>query len=345
MPAEILDLYFDINLSLPIVIVLFPAEDQNDWNAIYYEARDLIESLAGRINSLFFLGSNNRYPIRNPRDFSDNGPNWYNENRGRASLLRPVVEQIGSEFNGSIAIITSLLPIDIDDWRDTEYWGRMAFIRIGQRAFGEVIEALDNPVEKIYIAGEGFVPLCFVTDQNSRSEVVWDEGNFRLTISPSTQSFSYHIKALCPESPPSLYIKREKGPIQNIKAYQENQPWFQFPEWRNIDERIAPVIRAGILKREFTCSQCGSSHSYETFICPKGDVILKGMPLSTCILFKENQYLSLTDCFAYPLSNHNKVITKDGKLYELNGSKWNFIKEIAPYEEVDDGMWGLFHRI
>lgn len=352
MSESILDIYFDINISIPVSVILEAGE--NTWTVTQDIATKLIGSIPGRLHNLYFLGNPTCYSVSIPRDFQDKGPGWFAENKGRVTLVSPILERLQNEkFNGMIVIICSTLPVDMDDWQGSEVSERILVVTTKETTLGcnykeinstsgteSITRLLDNPVKELFIKGTGFVPLCF---EVKSVKVVIEDGIFRLMIPPLTDKC--HIKALCLEELPLLYIKREKGEVQNIKPSKE-RPWFELSNWQEIPQGLKPIIHAGISKQDFECPQCKKAHPYDTFVCPLGGPILQGLPLSTCILFKKEKYLSITDSlFAYPLKNNQKIVTKEGELYEWKDKLWKSINKISPYEEVDDGVWAVFNKI
>jgi len=140
-------------------------------------------------------------------------------------------------------------------------------------------------------------------------------------------------------------MKRLKGDCEIING-KEEFPWFAEPSWDEIPEDLKSVVAAGILKTDYKCPQCNGIHRYDTLICPQGDIILKGIPLNTCILFNNDGYfLCLRERYAYSLRNNQRVVTKEGNIYDWETDRWVFLHKIKAYEEIDNGVWALFHRI
>jgi len=346
------NLYFNVSLSFPIKLVIGPLKET--WERTYRLADELIQRLPGRLRTLYFLGNSRSYPLTLPRDFRENAPSWFGENKNRVSLIRPILEE-NKDFKGMLIVVSSHAPVDLNDWQDTEIIKKTLFVRLSSESFGDdlnevdaklgtsrIMEAINNPATRIFIQGEGFVPIRWEIEPNTETEVSYTDGLFKLTISPPEERIEVHLKCLARKSP-LLFIEREKGQIEGISGEMEH-PFFDEPEWQEIPEEIRPVVEAGISKKNFACPQCGSLHRYDTLICPQGDLILRGLP-TTYLLFTKEKYLPLSDRYAYLLKDGLSLITRDGSLYKLHDDGWKYIKKIEPYERVDDGLWALFHRI
>ncbi|MEW6095866.1 MAG: hypothetical protein AB1567_04985 [bacterium] len=234
---------------------------------------------------------------------------------------------------------------------------RLLFVRTDEEVFADnyneidsscgierIIELLDNPLKEFSIEGVGFVPLCFEVNSEKKAEVVLKDGIFSLKMPTLEERLECHIKAICQKDTPLLYIHRKGGVVQTTEG-KEEKAWFDLPSWQNMQEELKPIIKAGISKKEFRCPQCDMTHKYDTLLCPQGDVILQGLPLFTCILFTKDKYLSLTDWFAYPLDDNQKIITKDGNLYCFEDNMWKFKNKISLYEKIDDEVWAVFNKI
>lgn len=349
-----LNLYFDVNFPQPVVFLLEAPEEQDKWNRIFNTAYQLLKALPGRVNTVYFLGNRKAYNIALPDDFTRDSPGWYNENKGRVCLVNPIFDKLEKE-SLLIVVICSKLPVDIEDWNDSELLERTLFVTISDKPLGSsyneidsrcptssIVAALNNPVKEVYIKGNGFVPLCFELESKGKASVDYNENDgFVLKISAEEEKVQIHILAISTEFP-KLYVKRNRGKEEIFEAKEENQ-WFSEPSWQEIDSLWQNIIDAGIKKESFTCPQCKKFHKFSTILCPEGDIILKNLPLGTCVLFKGKEWLPLSDLYAYPLKENKRVITKEGKLYDYENGIWKFKRDISPYEEVDNGMWGLFH--
>ncbi len=343
------ELCYEVNLSVPVVLLLEAAQDS--WTKIHYFVSELIRALPGRINKMYFIGNRNAYFIGIPQHFLQNSPAWFNENKDRVMLITPIFEQLEKEFSSCmIAIICSKPPIDAMDWQGNALLDRTIFANLGDdKIFGEdyeelhnpdtsqIIDALNNPAEALYIESHDFMPLCFSAD-SANIEVLFDNNKFRLKLTPKSELITIHISALCKEVP-KLKVKRKKG--EEVYMGKEENPWFSLPNWKKVSDELKPIVSAMKQKKEFTCPQCNKLHLYNTFTCPEGDIILKDLPLNTTILLKGDNYLIISDWFAYSLSN-TKVITKDSMLYDYKEDKWHFIKKIN-FEEIENNVFAIFH--
>lgn len=348
MYKKIINCLFKIPLSTPLVLILEPLEETT-----HEVARKLIESFPGRIKALYFLGNLKFYNILVPRDFSENSPCWFNENKGRVPLIGPIFELL-KDFPGTIAVVTSRLPVDIEDWFETDILKRTIFIRTTEKqlhpdivelpanSLSEIKAALENPVVEIIIKGKNFVPLQFKTEPMAEIEVIYEKNEFILKITPSHRELELHLLAFGNQMP-LLYLKRAKGNTEIIKG-QEEKPYFSEFIWQKIPEDIKPIFFSMISKEPYKCPYCNEFHNYDCLLCPKGQLILRGIQLDTFILFTEDTYLPFSEGYAY-LLNDNEIVTKDGMVFRWEDEKWQLIKKIKFFDEVSNGVWGLFHRI
>jgi len=355
VPPRILDLCFKVNFSAPIALVLERSE--TIWERIYKVTEGLIRSLPGRIAGLYFLGNTRRYPISIPRDFTDHIPGWFMENKGRVTLINPILETLKKDgFKGMVVVIAAKLPVDIDDWLDTEVFEQILFVRMAEESFGEpyneidgsaridsIMDVLENPVREVFVAGKGFAPICYEVNPADRIKISYEDSEFRLKIPPHGEKLEIHLKALS-EGIPRLHMIRERG-AEEIVAGKEEAAWFCKQQWQRIPEKLKPVIEAGISKGYYRCPQCDEDHKYDVLFCPYGDIVLKGIPLNTCVLFTGENYLPLSEWYAYPLGNGRKLITREGNIYDWETGEWIFSHPVSLYERIDNGVWGLYHRI
>jgi len=347
------NIFFDVSLSFPIKLVIEPREEA--WASLYKVADGLIRCLFGRLMTLYFLGNSKSYSFTTLNDFRENAPFWFSKNKNRVSLIRPILEE-NRNFKGMLIVISSQPPVDLDDWKDTDIIKKTLFVRLSKEPFSDELElnevdaelgtnqimnAIGNPVTRIFIQGKGFVPIRWEIDPKTETNVFYTDSLFKLTISnPPQGGIELHLKYLAQE-PPLLFIEREKGQTECISG-EEEQSYFDEPEWKEIPKKIRKIVEAGISRKDFTCPQCGSLHTYNTLICPQKDLILRGLP-ATCLLLTKEKYLSLSDQYAYPLKD--SIITKYGEIYKWKNKKWKYIKEVEPYEKVNNGLWALLHRI
>jgi hypothetical protein len=347
--------YFSANLESPIALVLQPSSLIENWQKIFNLGRELINKFPGKINEIFFLGNRQPYQILIPSDYEAQVPGWYSRNKGRISLITPIIETLHKEnFKGMMVVISFQEPIDFYDWEGTEVFKQIIRLNPDEPIdWEDVQERLDNPVKDCFIKSPGFVPLRFefedkgVVPEREKVKVLKEKGSFVLQLPTSIKSIQFHIESLFLK-PPLLFIKRENETEEVIRGSEE-LPWFEKIQWQNVPENVAIVVKAGILKQGFKCPQCGEEHNYNVLKCPSGGIILRGIPTQTTVLFKEEngsfKYFPLIEHFAYPLMDKRKIVTNEGEIYEWDEERWCFIKKLSSYEEVEKNVWALFHRI
>lgn len=355
--SEIMNFYCEVSFAVPAVLVVEPSED--NWKDILRVSTEIIDALPGRVRRLYFLGRNERYPVRTQGDIRKGGPGWIKENAGRPLLINPVLEDLGGEdFNGVILLLSSKLPIDLDDWEDTDIIERIIFIDMGSgEIYGKynVVNLSDVSVQipslvkndplEVFVSGDGFAPVCYSIESCKSSSVLFEEGKFVIKIEPSSENLKIHLAAICDDnSYPELNIKRQKSfKIEKI-AFKPENPWFK-EKWNKIPDNLRSIIRSCISSEHFICPQCKRKHESDTLTCPEGGPILRGLPVGGCLIFSEDEYFFLMESSSYPLGN-SRLLTGNGKIYKLNDEcLWEYLKDLEPYERVDDGLWGLLYRI
>lgn len=364
MSQKIMHLKYDINYEYPIILILEANIEKDVWNRIFSIANEIVKSFPGKVTEAYFLANRKPYSIQHSTSFEKNCTGWKSENEGRVALLNPILEKLQEEnFNGLIVVITSKIPVDIEDWIEDEFIRQTVFITVNTELpddyedivqlraecdIGFITDELKNQVQEVWIEGDGFVPLAYDIKQGGTLKVNFENGKFYLSIYPQStdKHLELHLKSLS-ITIPVLHLKRKKGGETIYKPERERQ-WIEEPRWQNLDmldNDARRVILAGIEKKDYVCPQCGNTHKYDTLICPEGGPVLKGIPHNVCVLFNKDKYMSFSpNMFAFPLSG-NRVITKDGNLFEWNNGKWLKLGEVEPYQEVDNEMWALLHRI
>ncbi|HRR96981.1 MAG TPA: hypothetical protein P5150_09675, partial [Candidatus Ratteibacteria bacterium] len=350
------DISFTANLSNSIVLVIHPSKEFKD--KIFYIGKEIVSRLPGRIEGIYFLGSNKKYTISIPRDFEENFPRWFNDNENRVNLISPIFEEFEkNSYYSTIAVICSSIPYDLDDWNANKIIKRTLFINVSDNhsnknyyteinlkgGISEIINALNDPAINIQIRGQGFIPIFYEIHSKGKIETpVYKKGEFIINIILEEEFIDVHLKAFFLKNPPYLYIKREKGVEEKIQGKIGK---FIVPEiiWQELPKELIPVFEAFFSKSEYICYQCGKKHLYTTLVCPEGSVVLKNIPLGKVILFnKEYMFYPLSD-FAFVFEKSGKIITNDGKLYKLHNEKLDFIKNIELCEEVEKNVFALYH--
>lgn len=359
MPPRILNLCFPLNFKASLVLVLEPCADE--WQMIYTLAADLVQTLPGQFGEVRFLGQRQSYLFFGAKDFRDKIPGWWADNKNRVSLLGPVLEDLQQQgFQGLTTVVCSKPPVDLDDWKETPALRQTLFLKVGETSFPDycwvmeankveprMVEALTNPPLEITVQGQGFVPLAaaFQPPEDGSPRIFFRDGGFVMEISISSTASQLHVQALCLAEAPWLRVKRAMGQIEDIAGHEESA-WFQEPTWKKLTATLQPIVAAGVTRTDYLCPQCHSRHLYSELLCPEGDLVLKDLPLNTCLLFTRDAYLSLTEeLYAFPLNKGEKVIARDGRVYRaLNGS-WQDCGPVEPFKQVDDNVWALYHHL
>lgn len=352
MPPRVLDLHYTLRYAAPLIMLL--EAQTSTWQTVLGLAAGLVERLPGRWQGLYFLGNRTRYSLTLARDLREQAPAWYSANQGRVSCVGPQFEALEQErFSGRIVVLTSQMPVDLEDWLDTATLSRLLMIGVGEgqaslpveqiegrQGVEAILTKLEDPPRTLQIQGPGFVPLTFDIKEGGAVQVQETDGEFQLNITPGGERLDLHLRALANE-PPDLIVQHQKSRATRL-AGEPEAPWRREQLWQPLPDALRPVVEAGIANRSFVCPQCGESHPSHCLLCPRGDLILKGMPLNTFILLTRTTWLSLADSFAYPLSD-NRLLARNGQLYRWNKERWELHHTVHPYEQVDDDRWAIFH--
>ncbi|MBE2899480.1 hypothetical protein DNK57_01360 [Methanothermobacter thermautotrophicus] len=351
--SEIMNLYCEVKFTTPVILVLEPSSAL--WADILRVATEIIDSFPGRVKRVYFLGQKEHEPVRTSGDLKRDGPRWLRRGIDRPILINPILEELKEEkFTGIIVIVSSRLPLDIEDWEGTDVPGRMIFVNMGDgeiegpcRVIGrsninlEIAPLMNIEPGEVFVSGDGFVPVNYSVEPCRSSETVFRDGEFILNIEPSSERLKIHLAAICGDRFPELIIRRHNG-TEKV-SFREEKPWFN-QEWNRIPDDLREIIKSAAETGKFRCPCCGEKHDADTLICPSGDLILRGLPAGRCILFRGEEYISLTHVHAYPLED-GKIITSEGKIYRLKDDGWEYLKDVEPYERVADDLFGLFYKI
>ncbi len=366
---RIVNLYADALFSSAIVLIIEAAEDE--WETIHALTAGLVQAAPGKIQKLFFCGNRTGYSVSRAQKITELLTGAFSSNMNRVSMIGPIFELLEKEnFAGEIAVICAHPPVDLMDWYDTEMLAKTLFIPVhdkekasfiddiqqipGRAGAGKIIHELHNPVCEVVLQGRGFVPLRWTMPAKMTGSVELKDGSFRLRIPIAETRFELHLQALClPAACPQLSVRRkrtngtvtESGMEEPVDALKEENVWFEAQQWKPIPDQLISVLEAKRNRRSYRCPQCGGQHDHTTLSCPFGGPVLTGMPLNSCLLFTGSRYLDLSEVNAFSLHDGNTIITRQGEIYHADKGRWDLIRTVNSFEEVDNGIWALFNSV
>ncbi len=109
-----------------------------------------------------------------------------------------------------------------------------------RQGFNQILAAADPPVE-VWVSGEGFCPVQYALHPGGEVRASFQNGTFRLDISPRHTTRHLHLKALCGKTLPADTCA-VSGVIRRLLWSQEEHPWFSEPTWEKLPEDLRPVI-------------------------------------------------------------------------------------------------------
>ncbi len=360
--TELLNLSAEQTISSSVILFVESSDGDHWQRQICPTIEKLVKTNPGKIEKLFFLGNTKSYPVVGTEKIIELLSGVFKENENPVSLIGPLYEVLKENgINDEIAVICTELPVDIDDWQDTEMLERSLFITAHGTLPGEnirhiqnsmtastIFSQLNNPVREVMMKGAGFAPLRWGIPDAMTGEVAFSDNGFCLRIPLNGERLDLYVQAICnDDAPPEKIACRTRGNINEKGAFTiEKKPWFEEECWQTTPEQLLPVIEAKRKREPFVCPQCKGKHDHNTLLCPEGGAILKGMPLETCLLFSKEKYLPLTgNLYAIPLQNNKKIITRDGEIFQIIDGRWQAERTITQFEEVDNDTWGVLTKI
>ncbi len=348
---------FDVPLSSRIILGMEAPEGEDAWKAIRGFSQGLVESLPGRIHGLYFLGNIRAYPLRIPRDFSENASVWYRENRGRICLINPVLESVREIRATDMVVLVCLHhPVDLEDWTGSPLQNSIILVNTGDAHFDTpfqevshsmgaagLLGELTNRVLDARVTGEGFMPLAFELESKGQVDVSVDESGFSLRIMPGDERIVLHLRAMG-SSAPLLTLKTERETRDETVGKTESS-WFT-GRWQPLLKEEAVIVKDMIERGVYTCPQCGKEHSADCLCCPTGGPVLPRAPLNTGVFFQQDRFFALEPpWYALAFNNAQGVFTREGHVYRQGRGCWRHEGHIKRLTEVDHGLWILHHTI
>jgi len=354
-------LRFEVKLSDSLVVVLEPRTE--GWKKINGCTSKLFDDLQGMLDSVYFGGSSKQYPTL---DYLESAPAWLDRHKNRPFLINPIFEHLEkSGHQGMIAVVCTQPPLDLEDWLDTSLLERTVFIRF----CGEHLSTCTNEIDgamgissvdiqktfrqqilSITVEAKGLMPLrCEIIgdDKQKMPRLVTCGSEYRITPvkSSMTKHMTIHLEAYSLETP-RLKISMDKGDDIYIEGVTDKWFFDVSQEKRPIPAKLVNKFAALKEGKSLPCEACQEDHEPGVWSCPeKRTTILQDIPPKTVILCMGNDYLHLSNWFAFPLVREQKVITSDGTIRSLsNDGKWLQTGTIKNGTRFNDDIWGFYHN-
>lgn len=237
---------------------------------------------AGMDCALYFLGNPAPYP---PSNLAGRAGRWFQENRGRASLVTPVWEALPLAEPAKIVIIGAGPIFDLEDWQGTPLAQRLLLVNMGESLQGkhplaeEVVaptasdlgRRLYDPVVRVEISGPGFMPTWW---DNAAYRLEMTAGEARL-VAEGAGDTSLTMHYLCTAAGEAQAVVTRAGGEQAVVPLEPAGAPTP-PEGTRSDLRPEEVtiLHQVIQGRPFTCLRCGRQHAWDTTRCLEGTCIL-----------------------------------------------------------------------
>lgn len=264
-----------------IAFVLDASGAQPDWQKICSLTRDLLNTLPGATKvKIFFLG--NAEPLAKTQ-LERNMDLFYQKNRGRASIINPVFEQLEAEDETTILVLGAGRIFDAEDWRDTPLLQRTLFVRCGDQTLtgglchewepgSEQLQSqLYNPVTRVVLSGQGLMPFF------------WNNAAYHLndTMLTAEQAESYAVQVgflSAREGQPEALATLANGATR-LLPLQECEPPLLHYTWKAVSQQETEVFRQCQQQGNYRCPICGDEHPGTQLKCDQFKTRILGTPI------------------------------------------------------------------
>lgn len=247
--------------------------------AIATLAREVLAALpAGVERALYFLGNATAYPWQ---QLEGQDGRWFEENRGRASLVTPVWERLALEEPATIVVIGAGRIFDLADWAGTPLAERALLVSMGQAlqddpVVGEelvepgpvdLLRRLHDPVTGVEISGPGFMPLW------------WDRPGYRLRLAggraalvgEELDDYGLNLRFVAPpEAAVRAHLSLASGRQREEPLRPVEGPIMAPVQKGTLPPEEAEILFRAIAREPFTCPHCGRPHPWDTRRCLAG---------------------------------------------------------------------------
>ena len=326
--------------------------------------QQVMSELPARVQrTLYFLGNPSGY---DPNQFARQAPQWFEENRQRASLMTPVYEALAGDDNLIVVIIGSGKIYDLEDWMGTPSLRRTLLVSMGESLRGalsvveeivkptahELCQRLYDPVTSVHISGPGFMPIR------------WDNSGYRLNLAAGNASligerledYSLTLRYFAIDLVKATMTHANgKKSITPIEAVEDDATVAKQVGWLTTEE--VAIFRKAVHQEPFTCIHCGEQHPWDTLYCLHGAIILGELVYLSLqqhnatgfVLFRFSENgvsFELCACNVLRL-DIGMVAIKEGKkatIYRFDDQKEEWVKmegALKPYHQVREGEYAI----
>jgi hypothetical protein len=271
-----LSLSLRLDTSRRVVFVLDASESCRDEQG---RVVSLVQEVLGRLpsglgSSIYFLGNPHAYPAE---EFERNASRWFEENHGRASVIRPVIGSLVHGGYDRVAIVGSGTIYDLQDWLDTETRAKILLVAVGEpmcsddgalagcRAeAGEVAAALYDPLSEARISGRGFMPLRW---SNAGYEVELEEGGVALAAR-GLEDYGIELRCFAEQGAGLRCLvthasgKRVDHRFEHVALAEEKTA-----RGAVLNAKEAAAFQRAAQREDYVCPLCGSPHPWRTLQC------------------------------------------------------------------------------
>ncbi len=359
---------FNIEGAASYAVILDASESAYNYKSNILELAQKVVSalplnLGGRI---YFLGNPKAY---SPNNFSSKGSDWFDDNRGRGSVIAPIFDALSCESQVRVVIIGSGRIFDLEDWiglpilRNTRLISleeplgdqRFAAQESSELSHPDICRFLNDPAREVRISGPGFMP------------VWWDNRGYRFELSSGEASltgvnltdFTINMRLVSVAAGEiQALITRASGSKTaiSLESIEATEPIKR--KTGILTDKGVEIFRKAVQREQFKCAHCNKIHSWDNLLCFEKVPVI-GSPVYPSfqktntrgfILLREEQskvYYEIHESDIMRLSSQSIAVKDRGKaiIYRFNSdtSQWVETDEVmVPYQKVMGGHYAIF---
>ena len=348
-------------LETSIVFILDASDSgQPYWEEILNFVYKLFDFFPKSVQiKIYFLGNPSPYTFAEIRE---NYAAILEKNKGRASLITPIFEQLESEDISTIVVLAAGRIFDLEDWQHTQLLEKALFVNFGNQTItSEICEEwlpsidhlkskLYNPIQKVELSGKGIMP------------IYWDNPAYYLQgtslIAEHAKSYAVHVGFLSAGTQePEVVATLEDGTKRILKLKKSNEA-SSLEQWRRLSDNESKIVGQCLTEGSYRCPVCQNEHKASQLKCKKdrrkqmGTTIFNSFENTHgfVLLRVNSEYI---DYWCQPTIvlqiTANEVAVKDGEypiayIYRFNpdsGEWYNTGKQMQQYTPIGENIYAI----